>query len=506
MLQAAHLAAIVEYSEDAIVSKTLDGRIKSWNAGAERIFGYTPHEAIGQSIKLIVPNELHDEERQILERIRNGERIEHFDTTRLTKDGRRISISLTVSPVRDARGVIVGASKIARDISDRKRVETQLLKTEEALRDADRRKDEFMALLAHELRNLLAPIRYATVAARKSEPLGAQQSNAMAVIERQAAHMSRLLDDLLDVSRITHGTLDLKRSVTELTVVIGSAIEAARPILDAKQHTLELKLPKQAVRLNGDPVRLSQVFSNLLINAAKYTHSGGHIEIRAEQISDAIVVTVRDNGIGISSEMLPKIFKMFTQDPEVLGSAEGGLGIGLALVQGIVSLHDGHIKAMSNGAGTGSEFIVHLPIGVLSGSETHPIYDIVAPAGSTGLRVLIVDDNKDVADTCSALVEFSGHQVKTAYTGRQALELAAAFVPNVILADISLPDIDGYKLARQIRANPWGRAVVLIAITGWGHDEDKRRALQAGFDDHLTKPIAAEMLEALLQAIKPKQA
>src|SRR5882762_9111670 len=262
------LAAIVESSDDAIVSKTLDGRIRSWNTGAMRLFGYTAEEVIGKPITIIIPPELHEEEHRILAKLQRGERIDHFETTRVTRDGRRIPISLNVSPIRDSRGVVVGASKVARDISERKRAE-------QALREGDRRKDEFLALLAHELRNPLAPIRYALATSRKAGRTLEQQKRAEEVIERQVAHMSRLLDDLLDVSRITHGTLELKKSRTELTLVLGAAIEAARPILDSKHHTLSLDLPKQTVRLEADPVRLAQVFSNLLINAAKYTDAGG---------------------------------------------------------------------------------------------------------------------------------------------------------------------------------------------------------------------------------------
>src|ERR1700722_12554351 len=254
------------------------GSARPWNAGPARIFGYQESEVIGKPITIIIPPELHDEERRILDQVSHGERVDHFDTIRLTKDGRRIAISLTVSPVRDSQGTIVGASKVARDISERKAAEQALRESElrlraseEALLDADRRKDEFLALLAHELRNPLAPIRYALAANKKQGRTPDQQRRAEEVIERQVTHMSRLLDDLLDVSRITRGALELKKSPTELTLVVGSAIETARPVLDAKHHTLALDLPQQAVRLDADAVRLAQVFSNLLINAGKYT-------------------------------------------------------------------------------------------------------------------------------------------------------------------------------------------------------------------------------------------
>jgi PAS domain S-box-containing protein len=680
-IRAALLAAIVESSDDAIVSKTLEGKILSWNAGASRIFGYSAAEVVGQPITIIIPPELHEEERRILERVSRGERIDHFDTTRVTKDGRLIPISLTVSPVRDSRGVIIGASKVARDISERKRAEEALLhserrltaeanalaklnewstrlwrsrslnqgldeilagvvellgaekgtiqlldakrgvlvmvaqrgfqqdfldlfrevtsrdvcscgralrtgeqvivedietdssfepflavcraagfrsvistplvaadgtqlgmvssnfrlihrpseqelrrldlyvrqagdfiqrckmeqilqQSEEALRDADRRKDEFLALLAHELRNPLAPIRYALAGNRKAGRTPEQQTRAEEIIERQVTHMSRLLDDLLDISRITRGKLELKKSPTELTLAVGTAIETARPILDAKHHTLSLDLPKAAVRLDADPVRLAQAFSNLLINAAKYTDPGGHIELRAAQEGHEVVVTFRDNGIGISEDMIPRLFTLFSQAQDALGRAEGGLGIGLSLVRGVVTLHGGRIEARSDGPGTGSEFIVRLPIGTpLAGlPEIEAIAEDAVPGA--GLKILVVDDNRDAADACASLLELSGHHVQTAYTGRHALDLAETFRPHALLLDIGLPDFNGYELAMKIRAAPWGRDVILIAVTGWGQEEDRRRALEAGCDHHLTKPIAPETVESLLQSLR----
>jgi PAS domain S-box-containing protein len=506
-IQLARLAAIVASSDDAIVSKTLDGVIQSWNAGATRIFGFQEDEMIGKPITTIIPPELHDEERRILDQVRRGERIDHFDTTRLTKDGRRIAISLTVSPVRDSRGTIVGASKVARDVSERKSAERalreseqQLRASEEALREADRRKDEFLALLAHELRNPLAPIRYALATNKKEGRTPEQQKRAEEVIERQVTHMSRLLDDLLDVSRITRGTLELRKNPTELTLIVGSAIETARPILDSKHHTLALDLPKHAVRLDADAVRLSQVFSNLLINAAKYTDSGGHIQLRAAQHGNEVVVAIRDNGIGISSDMLPRLFTLFSQDQSARARAEGGLGVGLSLVRGLVALHGGSVDAISDGPGRGSEFSVRIPVGTpLESPDVEAAADVPVPGA--GLKILVVDDNRDAADTCAILLELSGHHVQTAYTGQRALERAEMYRPHVILLDIGIPDVDGYQLARKVRASSWGRKTVLIAVTGWGQEEDRRRAFEAGFDHHLTKPIEAETVESLIQSL-----
>jgi len=793
----AHMAAIVESSDDAIVGKTLDGIIQSWNAGAQRLFGYTPDEAIGKPITLIIPPERLDEEQRILATLRRGERIEHFETTRVTKDRRRVEISLTVSPVRDDSGAIIGASKIARDITDRKRAdkllrethadlqsriaelarfnaaavdrearilqlkrevnelkarlgeaaeysfdgeerenrapalvysrapapaeadwptegiaplesiliteqlqqrpsrppdyqaenqalaalvqaladapdtilqvlaektlellrigsaglslitkdgqrfcwaaiagewsmhlgggtprnfgpcgdvldhgtpllfthwerrypylaaatplaeegllapfhvdgeavgtiwaiahdlerkfdmedlrqlqslarfastayqavnmlgevgerraalslledavearalaekslarlrasEEQLRRSEEALREADRRKDEFLALLAHELRNPLAPIRYALAANRKANRTPEQRKWADEIMERQVAHMSRLLDDLLDISRITRGTLELKQAPAELTSVLSAAIETARPLLDAKHHSLSLDFPSGAIRLEADAVRLAQVFSNLLINAAKYTDPHGKIHLRARREGEEVVVSVRDNGIGISSEMMPRLFAMFVQADGIRDRTEGGLGVGLALVHGIVALHGGTVRAQSEGPGRGSEFVVRLPV-------SEPAVEVPRLGGAgdaesgIGLRILVADDNHDAADTCAALLELSGHHVQTAYSGRQALELAESFRPHAALLDIGLPDLNGFTLAKHIRESPWGRHTLLVAVTGWGQREDRLRAYDAGFDHHLAKPVAAEAIESVLRMVQ----
>ena len=499
--QRALLAAIVDSSDDAIVSKTLEGRILSWNRGATRIFGYEPHEVIGKPITIIVPPELHSEELQILGKLRRGERIDHFDTVRVTKDGRRISISLTVSPIRAADGTVIAASKVARDVSERKLAEQRLQQSEEALRLADQRKDEFLALLAHELRNPLAPIRYAVAANKKPARTPEQRKQAEEIIERQVAHMSRLLDDLLDVSRITRGTLELKKTRTELTSIIGAAIETARPILDVKHHNLALDLPITPVQLEADAVRLAQVFSNLLINAAKYTDPSGQIQLRARQEQATIVVSVKDNGIGISAELLPRVFSMFFQSDQALARAEGGLGVGLSLVKGLVTLHGGSVEARSAGPGKGSEFMVRFPAGAPRPESLEAETETEGLSSDVGIKILVVDDNRDAADTCAMLLEASGHHVQTAYTGRQALELARTFHPHALLLDIGLPDIDGYKLARQIRATVWGRSAVLVAVTGWGQEEDRLRAVGAGFDQHLVKPIAAEMVESIVQSV-----
>jgi PAS domain S-box-containing protein len=510
----AHLAAIVESSDDAIVSKTLEGIIRSWNRAAERLFGYTADEAVGQPITLIIPPERVQEEQQILQKLRRGERIDHFETVRVAKSGRRIDVALTISPIRNANGVIVGASKIARDITERKAAEQaqqrtigELTRAEEALREADRRKDEFLAVLAHELRNPLAPIRYAVAMARKEGRNEAERVQAQAIIERQVKHMSRLLDDLLDVSRITRGTLILRRTPVDLASVVTAAQEPARPLIEARKHSLSVKLPEEPIRLVADPVRLAQVLANLLINAAKYTDSGGRIELEARREADELVVAVRDNGIGICADMMPRVFTLFAQASPALERSEGGLGIGLALVRGLVELHGGTVSAYSGGAGQGSEFVVRLPIGQIEPQEAEGAGEAGATAsvGARPLRLLVADDNRDSAATCAALLQASGHEVSVAHGGREAFDLASRLQPDALLLDIGMPELNGYQLAQRIRGTSWGRRAMLIAITGWGQEQDKRRALEAGFDEHLTKPIDPNGLEALLQHRAPRQ-
>lgn len=351
------------------------------------------------------------------------------------------------------------------------------------------------------MRNPLAPIRYALAANKKPGRTPEQCRQAEEIIERQITFMSRLLDDLLDISRITRGALELKKSRAELTSIIGAAIETARPMLDAKRHTVALDLPTEPVQLEADPMRLAQVFSNLLINAAKYTDPGGRIQLRALQQGQTVVLSVSDNGIGISADKLPQVFDMFFQTHSALERAEGGLGVGLSLVRGLVGLHGGSVEARSAGPGCGSEFIVRLPVGAPLQQCDDGEAEARQIEPDAGLKILVVDDNRDAADTCAMLLEASGHHVQTAYTGRQALELARVFRPHALLLDIGLPDVDGYKLAEQVRATAWGRSAVLVAVTGWGQEEDRQRAVAAGFDQHLVKPISTETVESLLQSL-----
>jgi PAS domain S-box-containing protein len=488
----AFLAALVESSEDAIVSKTLEGVIRTWNAGAERLFGYTAAEAVGRPITMIIPPERQDEEHEILARIRGGERVEHFETVRVTKQGRRVDVSLRISPVRDRSGRIIGASKVARDITERKRAE-------EALKEADRRKDEFIALLAHELRNPLAPLRNGLQVLRLAAGDRSAVAQTRDMMERQLGHMVRLIDDLLDISRINRNKMELRRARVLLEDVVRSALEAARPLLEEARHELTLALPPEPVHLDADLTRLAQVFSNLLTNSIKYTPRGGHIWLSAERRGQEVVVSVRDNGIGIPAEALPSIFDMFSQVDRNMERSAGGLGIGLALVKGLVEMHGGSVVAESPGSGKGSTFTVRLPV-LADRAEPAPgaPADEGAAAAGPKRRVLVVDDNRDAAASMAMLLRLMNDEVRTAHDGVEAVQAAEAFRPQLVLMDVGMPRLDGYEATRRIREQPWGKAMAIIAVTGWGQERDKVLSQEAGCDGHLVKPVNLSELEQLL--------
>jgi PAS domain S-box-containing protein len=490
----ARLAAIVESSDDAILSKTLDGVIQSWNAGAERLFGYTSEEAVGQPVTLIIPRERLDEEREILARIARGDRVDHFETVRVAKDGRRIDISLTVSPVRGANGRIVGASKVARDITDRKRAV-------EALREADLRKDRFIAVLAHELRNPLAPIRSGLHVMRLAAADPATVERARAMMERQLAHMVRLIDDLLDISRINENKMELRRSVVLLSEVISNAVEAARPTIDDAGHEFTATLPAEPIYLDADLTRLAQVFANLLTNSARYTPRGGRIRLVAERHGGDIVVRVHDNGIGIPAAALPTIFEMFSQVDRSQERASGGLGIGLSLVKGLVRMHEGSVSAESAGPGKGATFTVTLPARVEQCAlEPGAAVESETLAASTRRRVLVADDNADSAHAMAMLLELIGHEVRIAQDGVEAVDFAERFRPHVIFMDVGMPRLNGYAATQRIREYDWGQAIVIVALTGWGQANDREQSRAAGCDDHLVKPASAASLQRIVEA------
>lgn len=496
---AALLSSIVDSSDDAVVSKNLDGIITSWNEGAKRLFGYSAEEAIGQSITMLIPADRRDEELEILGRLKRGERVNHFDTIRIRKDRSPAHISLTISPVRDSGGRIVGASKIARDISSRKKMEA-------ALKEADRRKDEFLATLAHELRNPLAPIRNAVQILKAKGPPDPELQWGREVIDRQVQVMARLLEDLLDVSRISRNRLELRKERVELITLVEAALETSRPVIEAGSHELTVTLPPEAIQLEADPLRLAQVLANLLNNAAKYTEEGGRIRLSAERQGSDVIVSVKDNGIGIIAEMLPRIFDIFAQSPRALLRSPGGLGIGLSLVKGLVELHGGSIEARSEGADRGSEFVVRLPVAVATPlPAAAPPKEDEEPKPAAKCRILIVDDNQDSADSLAMLLKIKGYEVGTAYDGEQAVEAAGTLRPDVVLLDIGMPKLNGYDACWRIRQQPWGQGMFLIALTGWGQEEDRRRTEEAGFNEHMVKPVDPPALMTLLASLSAAQ-
>ena len=491
----ARYAAVIEDSEDAIITKTLEGIITTWNPGAGRLFGYSPQEVIGKPVTVLIPDSHLNEEPSILERLRRGERIEHYETVRRRKDGTLMNVSLTVSPIKNASGRVIGASKIARDITRQKRAEA-------ALHETDQRKDEFLATLAHELRNPLAPIRQATLISMSASASEAQKRWSHEVITRQVRHMSLLLDDLLDISRITRGTLELRAEMTDLSQVIDAAVETSRPTIEAKLHQLSIDLPPEPVRFAADPLRLAQVLSNLLTNPAKYTDPRGTIRVRASADAANVEIAVTDSGIGLTQDALSAVFTMFSQVKSTQDRSEGGLGIGLALSKGVVELHGGTIQARSAGIGQGSEFIVRIPRRVVATpAQKTPSTDSAPPARKR--RVLIADDNRDAAESLAMLLEMDGHTVTVVHDGRQALASIEASRPEVALLDIGMPEFDGYEVARRVRGDARNKPMLLIAVTGWGQESDKARASAAGFDLHFTKPAEPTQLLELLRGELP---
>jgi PAS domain S-box-containing protein len=617
------LSSIIESSDDAIVSKTLDGVIQSWNAGAERLFGHTAAEAVGRHISLVIPPDRLPEEDVIIARLRAGERIDHFETERIRADGRRIFVSLTISPIRDAEGVVVGASKIVRDVTERKAAEAERQKfvtlvesstdfigmcdlagvpffvnraglalvgldsLEEAARtplvefffpedrdwivqqflpsvlerghgevdvrfrhfrtgearwmaykvltlpgsdgtpvafatvsqdvterrqladnlralaadlsEADRRKNEFLALLAHELRNPLAPISNAAQALLTGGTDRPAVQSAARLVERQVGQLSRLVDDLLDVSRISRGKIELRRVPTELAPIVQQAIEATRPLVAAMNHELTVELPDERIVVDADAARLAQVIGNLLNNACKFTNPGGHIALTVSRQGDDAVIRVRDDGIGLEPEHLSTVFHMFAQVDTSLERSRDGLGIGLTLVKELIELHGGTVAVASDGHGRGSEFTVRLPALEPAPAMT-PIPTVTPPLHGASRRVLVVDDNTDGAESLALLLRFSGHAVEVAHDGPQALEAAARFRPDVALLDIGLPGLNGYEVCQRLRQEPWGKTMTIVALTGWGQDDDRRRSSQAGFGTHMVKPVDPPALMRLIDS------
>jgi signal transduction histidine kinase len=388
-----------------------------------------------------------------------------------------------------------------------KNLELRVAERTAELVDAGRRKDEFLAMLAHELRNPLAAVRLAAQLVVLPGLPQAQLEKAAAIIHRQVEHLVRLIDDLVDVSRITRGLISLRREPTEISAVVAQAIEASRPVIDAKHHMLTVSVPDESLRVNGDPARLSQILANILNNAAKFTDPGGRIDLSVKRKAEAIVIKVVDNGAGISEEMLPRVFDLFTQVERPLDRASTGLGIGLALVHRLVEMHGGHVVAHSDGPGKGTELEVQLPLHDAEAPAT-PVPELVEQPAAPSLssrRVLVVDDNVDAAETLALMLKLHGHHVQTAHDGLDALRVAPVFAPHIVLLDLGMPNLNGYETANQIRSQPWGRDMALVALTGWGQPKDRKRTVEAGFDAHLVKPVDQNtLLKTLHEVIAPR--
>lgn len=488
-LTRSHFAAIIDSSDDAIVSKNLNGVIQSWNAAAERLFGYSAQQAIGRHISILFPPDRLDEEDRILARLRAGERVYHFDTVRVRSDGQPLQVSVTISPIRDDSGRIIGASKIARDISDRKRAEVQILGLLTQLQEADRRKDEFLATLAHELRGPLNPLCALQELLKRGTGNGKLLQQVRDTMERQLGQMVRLVDDLLDVSRIAQGKMQLRRERIELSSIVNHAVEICRPQAEQARHEVSVRLPPTPVYLNADRARLTQVVSNLLSNACKYTDPGGRISLTAELDGAEAVIKVSDNGIGIPTDKLAGVFELFSQVQPATEKARGGLGIGLNVVKRLLEMHGGSVGVASAGPGRGCEFTVRLPASTEAPKPGRPEPTDTGTKAFAARRILVVDDNVDSAQSLAMLLNFSGNETATAYDGLAAVEAVKSFRPDVVLLDISLPKLDGHEAARRIRSQDGGKEIVLVALTGWAQEEDRRRSKEAGFDEHMLKPV-----------------
>jgi PAS domain S-box-containing protein len=628
----ARLAALVESSDDALFGQDLDGIITSWNRGAEALFGYRADEIVGTSIMRLIPESAQAQEREVQRKIAAGERVGNVETVRQRKDGRSFPVSLTVSPLRDAAGNLIGASKVVRDITaeiqaemnarageqrmqlaieatqvgiwewnvrtnqirwnaqlfrlygiaptsggmvdytdwsgavlpedlaeneailqdtvrrggqstrhfrirrrndgqirdvvavetvrtdaqgqtewvvgtnlditERKRTEEELRRLAAQLSEADRRKDAFLATLSHELRNPLASIRNDLHLMGRARDDRAAIEQSRARMERQLALLVRLIDDLMDLSRISQDKIVLKSERLELANVLRSTLDSNRAVLEPGGHPVTVTLPPQPIGIVGDAARLIQVFSNLLTNAAKYSDRGDPISITVEPQSHFAEVHVRDRGIGIASSDLPRLFEMFAQVESSRHKAQGGLGIGLHLVKRLVTMHGGSIEVRSEGLGQGSEFIVRLPLLASADPEVQPPAEEVEPIGKAAQRrILVADDNRDSADSLAMLLSIMGNDVRTTYDGEGAVDLAASFRPEVILLDIGMPILNGYDACRRIREQAWSEKAVLIALTGWGQEEDRRRSHEAGFNHHMVKPLEPTALMQLLESL-----
>jgi PAS domain S-box-containing protein len=491
------LRSVLDHVIDGIITIDEKGTVQSFNPAAEKIFGYRAAEVVGHNVNMLMPEPYHGE---------HDGYIANYDRTGQPKiigigrevigrrsDGSTFPMDLAVSKFQLQEGRFY--TGIIRDITERKRLEQELRRRLTELAETDRRKDEFLAMLAHELRNPLAAISNAVqLTGRFGDP--EQSEWSVKVINRQIKHLARLIDDLLDVSRITRGKIQLRKETVDAAAIFRDVIESVRPVMDERQHVLTVSITAGALWLNADPTRLEQILANLLHNAAKYTDNGGHIWFSAEQDGRDVVIKVKDTGIGIPPEKLAQMFELFAQGDRSLARPEGGLGIGLTLARSLTEMHGGSLSAKSDGPGKGTEFTVRLPASSSPGAA--PETEGQRRPHGNGSRVMVVDDNVELAVGLARLLKLLGHDVQMAHDGPTALDAARSFRPEVVLLDIGLPGLDGYQVAEQLRREGCGRNARIIAITGYGHEEDRRRSREAGFDHHLVKPIDFKSLVTVL--------
>jgi signal transduction histidine kinase len=481
-------------------------RLKGYKVGAVDYVSIPVVPEILRS-KVTVLIELYTKRRQLQELNRNlaqaNERLAEANTTLQAEKTRELETLNNI--LQRANQELEAANRsLQTEVTERARVEL-------ALKEADRHKDEFLAMLAHELRNPLAPIRNAVELMHRKSISDPQLVWSRDVIERQLAHLTRLVDDLLDVSRITRGKINLNKEVIEIGALVARTVETVQPLIEERGHSLAVQLPTGRLVVLGDPTRLSQALGNVLGNAAKYTERGGRITLSATELESEVELRVSDNGIGIPVDLLPMIFNLFTQLDRTSGPTQSGLGIGLALVQRLIEMHGGSVTAHSDGPGRGSEFVIRLPLFIRERVEAGQSSNKPSAleqsmtnadgAAHTQRRILVADDNNDALESLATLLQLSGHEVYTAANGAVALESAEQHRPEVALLDIGMPKLDGYEVARRIRAQPWGQRITLVALTGWGQDSDRRRSQEAGFDSHLVKPLDLDKLTELLATL-----
>lgn len=485
----------------------LDSKLICWNVGAERLFGYQTHEIVGKHIScFFTPENIVTglPEHELKTALEDGHAS--VDCWQVRKDGTQFWCRVSVTPLLNENKQARSFARVMQDLTESEATGAQR-KRADGLAEANRNKEEFMALLSHELRSPLSPIRNALNILRQmktNDPIIEQAGN---IIDRQVSVMTKLVDDLLDISRITKGKLRLTKEEVELRVVVNHAAESARPLIDARKHEFSVVIPTTPIWVEADPARMEQVIVNLLNNAAKYTDTGGLIRLTVNQEGNDAVIRVKDNGMGIAPELLPHVFELFTQVDGSLGRSYGGLGIGLALARNLVEMHDGRLQAASGGLGKGCEFTVKLPI--LAKPTVRESKTTLEPRESVpSLHILIVEDNIDAADSLCLLLRLYGYDVEVARTGLSALELAASARPDVVLLDIGLPGMDGYEVAKKLREMPGFQDVLLCALTGYTPSEaDRHRQQETGFDHYYVKPVEMHKLLELFKTVgKPTSA